>query len=626
MLEVIKLIMLDYYTIFASGQINTIPLDITGNTNKVLDLCKKAETLGYKFVAFPELCLCGYNCGDLAATSELTDACENAVLFLKDNLPLGVTAAVGCVLQASDNLSYDCYVLVKKDAILGVRTLRSFNNSKDSRIRAFSVSQDSVTIFIGDDLFETSGVFDIEGNIFDIEGVKTGIYFNDDDTASVLGAEVVIVPTAKRYELYAESERERELLEISKRLNCTVFTSNLMGCESGADIFDGRFYICQKGELIARSELLPYHRQYLYTKECGIVPEISEYDTNVRAVGLGLFDWMIKTWSHGFALSMSGGADSGLCAACVCYSQLAALEDLGYEEYASLMTKIGFNVPKIKGSSERFIKEKMMPQVLTTVYQGSEVSGSVTRTAAYKVAHNIGATHYEWSIADLVKGYTALINATTPDNPLSWDKDDLTLQNIQARVRAPGIWMIANRYNKLLITTSNASEGTVGYCTMDGDTAGGIAPVGGISKSRILKILDHIAKFGLAIDEKTHLEIDDMSYIASQAPTAELKPGQTDERDLMPYVVLDRIHYLHQIEMLKPEDIVEVLVPEFPSFEKKDLHGFVVKYFTRLARNQWKRERCATILHIEKADLNAKSGFLFPLLNDGYKSLLKNML
>ena len=66
---------------------------------------------------------------------------------------MGVTAAVGCVLQASDNLSYDCYVLVKKDAILGVRTLRSFNNSKDSRIRAFSVSQDSVTIFIGDDSF-----------------------------------------------------------------------------------------------------------------------------------------------------------------------------------------------------------------------------------------------------------------------------------------------------------------------------------------------------------------------------------------------------------------------------------------------------------------------------------------
>ena len=89
-----------------------------------------------------------------------------------------------------------------------------------------------------------------------------------------------------------------------------------------------------------------------------------------------------------------------------------------------------------------------MPQVLTTVYQGSAVSGSVTRTAAEKVAHNIGATHYEWSIAKLVEDYVAIINGTTPSDELNWDRDDLTLQNIQARSRAPGIWMIANRYNK----------------------------------------------------------------------------------------------------------------------------------------------------------------------------------
>ena len=268
-----------------------------------------------------------------------------------------------------------------------------------------------------------------------------------------------------------------------------------------------------------------------------------------------------------------------------------------------------------------------MPQVLTTVYQGSSVSGSVTREAAAKVSENLGAKHFEWSIAKLVEDYVALVNATTPGNPLSWEKDDLTLQNIQARCRAPSIWMMANRYNKLLITTCNASEDAVGYCTMDGDTAGGVAPIGDISKSRILKINAHIAKNGLEIEAGgLKLNVPNMSYISAQAPTAELRPGgtQTDEHDLMPYVILDRIHFLHQNDVLSPVEILPILQKEFASFSEDDLKLFIRRYFTKLSVNQWKRERGATTFHIEKTDLNAKSGFIFPLLNDGYKSLLED--
>ena len=176
------------------------------------------------------------------------------------------------------------------------------------------------------------------------------------------------------------------------------------------------------------------------------------------------------------------------------------------------------------------------------------------------------------------------------------------------------------------MTTCNSSEDAVGYCTMDGDTSGGVAPIGDIAKSRILKINAYIAEKGLKIDASLHLEVNDMSYISAQAPTAELKPGQTDERDLMPYVLLDRIHNLHQIEKQTPAEIVKSLIPEYPQYDEQTLRDFVVKYFTRLARNQWKRERGATTFHIEKADLNAKNGFVFPLLNDGYKSLLADLV
>ena len=266
-----------------------------------------------------------------------------------------------------------------------------------------------------------------------------------------------------------------------------------------------------------------------------------------------------------------------------------------------------------------------MPDLLTTVYQGSIVSGSITREAAAGVSSDLGADHHEWSIAKLVDDYTSIVNSIS-DTPMTWEHDDLALQNIQARSRAPGIWMIANRYNKLLITTCNASEDAVGYCTMDGDTAGGVAPIGDISKSRVLKINEHIAKDGLMVNDKgLKLECPQMMKVCVQAPTAELRPGgnQTDERDLMPYVILDRIHVLHQNNLLMPKMILDTIENEFTQFTREELKGFVLKYFRKLSVSQWKRERGATTFHIESSDLNAKNGFVFPLLNDGFKSILK---
>lgn len=618
--------MFDYYTIFASGLINTVPLDFSGNAGKLLKLAQKAKEGNYKFIAFPELSLCGFNCGDLAATREFAAANLKALLSFKEQLPDSLTVGVGAALKANDGNSYDCYVVLDNKNILDVFAVRDFQENTDARRRAYSENCGNAEITIGSESFKLKDSSSCGSNIVSCQGINVGIYFNSADLASVVGADVIVAPSAVRYELDAQEPYEQSLLDLSAKLNCMVLTANLMGCESGSDIFDGCFYLCNQGKLIARSELLPFERTKLANKDLGIVGRLPEFDTIVRAVSLGLFDWMAKTYSHGYALSLSGGADSGLCATCVCYGQLAALKALGYDGYYDLMTSLGFEVPKLEGDLESFIKNKMMPQVLTTVYQGSEVSGSVTRTAALKLAKNIGAQHYEWSIASLVRDYVNIINGTTPDDPLNWERDDLTLQNIQARVRSPGIWMIANRYNKLLMTTCNSSEDAVGYCTMDGDTSGGVAPIGDIAKSRILKINAYIAKEGLKIDSSLHLEVNDMSYISAQAPTAELKPGQTDERDLMPYVLLDRIHNLHQIEKQTPAEIVKSLIPEYSQYDEQTLRGFVVKYFTRLARNQWKRERGATTFHIEKADLNAKTGFVFPLLNDGYKSLLADLV
>ena len=175
-----------------------------------------------------------------------------------------------------------------------------------------------------------------------------------------------------------------------------------------------------------------------------------------RAIALGLWDWQRKTYTSGYALSLSGGADSALCGTMVWFAQVQAALTLGEEEYRHILSQGRIQViPRAEKSLLDWIRQDVMPNVLTTVYQGSAHSGSVTRNAASGLALAMGAQHHDWSIAELVTGYLKLVNDLTPDNPMTWERDDLALQNIQARVRSPGIWLIANRQNKLLMATSN---------------------------------------------------------------------------------------------------------------------------------------------------------------------------
>lgn len=606
------------HSFFAAGQINTVSLDIEGNSARILEVCRQARKRGIKFVAFPELCVTGYDCADIFNMPAFAQEAGKSVLALKYSLPENLTVGVGTVLLGRDGHSYDAYVILTRGKILGIAAVRSFVDSRDGRVRNLTTAASSEQFVLGAETYASQSVFNVQD-------AKIGVYFNKADLHDVEGCDLVVAPAVERFELNSRSTREVTAAALSLVLKTTVITTSLLGCEGGSSIYDGLSVTACDGKIVAASSSLSFSRARLCTADDGISPELPEYDRIVRAVALGLYDWMLKTKAHGFALSLSGGADSGLCATACCYGLIAALCENGFDAFRSQLEPLGFKLPEYSGDPEAYVKKEIMPQALITVYQGSDVSGSVTRTAAKEVAAGLGATHYEWSISQLVKDYTAVINSTTPDTPLSWEHDDLTLQNIQARCRAPGIWMIANRYNKLLLTTCNASEDAVGYCTMDGDTAGGIAPIGDISKSRILKINRYIADEGLTVSENVRMHLPQMDYIAKQAPTAELKPGQTDERDLMPYVVLDRIHELQQGALFAPKRILDTLEKEFVSFSRAELKEFVVRYFTRLSRAQWKRERGAVTFHIEKNDLNAKSGFVFPVLNDGFAGLLRDL-
>ncbi|RZK30619.1 MAG: NAD(+) synthase, partial [Hymenobacter sp.] len=195
---------------------------------------------------------------------------------------------------------------------------------------------------------------------------------------------------------------------------------------------------------------------------------------------------------------------------------------------------------------------------------------------------------------------------------LTWQTDDLALQNIQARVRAPAIWLLANVQNCLLITTSNRSEASVGYCTMDGDTAGSISPIAGVDKDFVKKWLRWA---------ETELGYHELRHVNALQPTAELRPladKQTDERDLMPYPLLNRIERLAFYDRLAPAAVLAQLVAESPEHGEEQLRTYVRRFYQLWSRNQWKRERYAPSFHLDDYNVDPRSWLRFPILSGGF--------
>src|SRR5262249_41411409 len=157
---------------------------------------------------------------------------------------------------------------------------------------------------------------------------------------------------------------------------------------------------------------------------------------------LALFDYMRKSASRGFVVSLSGGADSSAVVALVALMVRRALRELTPQ---GLQGKL----PYLQGLSAG----AALRTLLLTVYQGSVNSSQVTRDAARTVAEGFGCEHHEIDIDTMVQHYVGVVSQAL-GRPLTWQHDDLALQNIQARVRGPSVWMFANVRGALLLATS----------------------------------------------------------------------------------------------------------------------------------------------------------------------------
>jgi NAD+ synthase (glutamine-hydrolysing) len=239
------------------------------------------------------------------------------------------------------------------------------------------------------------------------------------------------------------------------------------------------------------------------------------------------------------------------------------------------------------------------------------------------VAEALGAEFFEWDVDRLVDQYVETVSRAL-GRELTWDHDDLALQNIQARARAPGIWLLANLRGALLLSTSNRSEAAVGYATMDGDTSGGVSPIAGIDKAFLLRWLRWLEEHGPA---GLH-SVPALAAVNCQQPTAELRPAganQTDEADLMPYELLDEIERAAIRDKYTPLEVFLRMRSRFAEYDDAALGTWVERFFQLWCRNQWKRERYAPSFHVDDENLDPKTWCRFPILSGGFERELAEL-
>ncbi len=390
--------------------------------------------------------------------------------------------------------------------------------------------------------------------------------------------------------------------------------------------------------------------QGILAEQAKTIPKNSkEYSRNeqfLTAQSLALFDYLRKSKARGFVISLSGGADSSICALLVYYMLAYAINDLGLESTIQtlgrmdLLTLVKTEVLALdkakrnKASTKNEIKailQKLMPHFLHTVYQATNNNTQKTRENARQIAKLVYSKHAEVEIQDIVDSYLnsveSFTRASAEKNNHQNDAnklriDDLSLQNIQARTRAPLAWLIANQRESILICTANRSEIAVGYCTKDGDTAGGLAPLASLSKSFLMQWLSSMQNEGEHLFGPVH----ELSCINSQKPSAELRPNQEDELDLMPYELLDKIIVLYLHERKAEQEILQILKAQAKEersnpksknrkYKDKELEAYTSLFFTRLSQSQWKRESLAPSFHIEEESLDPRSYYRYPIFS-----------
>ena len=505
----------------ALAQINPTVGDIVANTRRTFDFIDRARDGGAALVVFPELALVGYPPKDLLLKPS----------FVADNL-----AALDTVAAATSGITAMVGYVDVNPSPVGRPIFNALAVLRDGKI----VSRHFKTLLPTYDVFDESRYFEpfLEGErsqIVDVDGVKIGIsicedLWNDERFFSrrlyhrnpiadldAAGAQIMINASASPFVIEKHAFRLKLAAGQAQRFKNPIVYVNQVG---GNDelVFDGNSFVVDRcGHVIAHARGFAEDLVILDVEEkvCApsvvsgdprsmTVPVISAKDERdahattsaetlaalQHALVLGLRDYARKTGFKSAVLGLSGGIDSALVCA-------LAVEALG-------------------------------PQNVVGVGMPSRFSSDHSINDARDLATNLGIEFRVVPIGDVHDAYEKLLLPEWPDKPR-----DVTEENLQARVRGAILMAFSNKFGHLLLTTGNKSEIAVGYCTLYGDMCGGLAVISDVPKTMVWDLSRHMNKYAGRVLIPTN-SID-------KVPSAELRPGQTDQDSLPPYPILDAI-------------------------------------------------------------------------------------
>lgn len=494
------------------SQLNPKIGDLDGNTRKIIECISRARGQGVDLVLFPELSICGYAPEDLLLHNSFID---------------GMQQHLEQIIKASKSIA----------VVVGLARRNLFHGEK-SLFNSVAVIEDGHLIGFQDkwllptyDVFNERRYFEpgFETRIWTIKGKKVGIVICEDiwqhsgyvDLTSYprdpieelvkLKPDVLLNASASPYQIYKPDKRVIVCKKAAQTLSCPV----LLCCQVGANdqiVFDGySVYIDKKGDLAGLGKGFEEDEMIVdidqETTSCPLIydPMGSLYE----ALKLGVKDYFKKSNFEKACLGISGGVDSALVAH-------IAKDALGAQNV------LGIFMPSKYTSKENYEDSK-------------------------KLCENLGIDYITVPIDDQVEAFSKALKPAFKSKP-----EDVTEENIQARVRGIILMALSNKHGYIVLSTGNKSETAMGYCTLYGDMCGGLGVIGDVVKTQVYELVNYLnSKAGYDVVPRRIIE---------KEPSAELRPNQKDSDSLPDYKIVDQVLQGYVEDYLRVDNIAQKYV------------------------------------------------------------------
>jgi NAD+ synthetase len=478
----------------AIAQFNATLGDLAGNAAKLASYAERARATGADLLLTPELSLCGYPPEDLLLRADFYRACNRELDALAEQVR-GIAVLVGHP-EEKNGRRFNAATLIDNG-----RRVATYHKQLLPNYEVF----DEVRYF---DAGDTACVVTIKG-------VRCGINICADiweagaaEAARAAGAELLLVLNASPYHLDKYEDRAAALRQRIAATGMPAIYANLVGGQDELIFDGGSFVLDSHGRETSR---LPQFEEALGLVEIAngeplpgtIAPPLALEAQVYGALVLGVRDYIGKNGFPGVLIGLSGGIDSALTLA-------VAVDALGADK----------------------VRAVMMP---------SPYTADISLDDSRQMVKTLGVRYDEIAIAPAMQTYEAMLSKEFAGLP-----SDTTEENLQARIRGNLLMALSNKTGALVLTTGNKSEMGVGYCTLYGDMAGGFAVIKDVFKTFVYRLSRWVNREREIIPER----------IITRPPSAELKPGQTDQDSLPPYDVLDAIMQAYMERDQSPRQII----------------------------------------------------------------------